>query len=126
VTVPERPARILIIEDDPRIASVLRRGLAMRGWAVELAEDGLVGRAAWSSRDFDLVLLDVMLPGIDGIALCAERRAEGDRTPVMLLTARDDDEDRSKGDRAGADAYVTKPFAYGELVSTMERLLEAG
>jgi DNA-binding response OmpR family regulator len=123
MTLSVRRARILIIEDDPRIASVLGRGLALRGWDVELAEDGSVGRDAWISRDFDLVVMDVMLPGIDGFALCAERRAKGDRTPVMLLTARDDDDDRSEGDRAGADAYVTKPFAYGELLSTMERLL---
>jgi two-component system response regulator MprA len=123
MTIAVGPVRILVIEDDPRIASVLGRGLALRGWDVELAEDGTVGRDAWASRDFDLVLMDVMLPGIDGIALCAERRAQGDHTPVLLLTARDDDEDRWNGDRAGADAYVTKPFAYGELLSTMERLL---
>jgi two-component system, OmpR family, response regulator len=123
MTVPLRPVRILVIEDDPRIASVLGRGLELHGWQVELAEDGSTGRDAWTNGDFDLVVMDVTLPGINGIDLCAQRRAEGDRTPVMLLTARDDDADRWQGDRAGANAYVTKPFVYRDLMAAVEQLL---
>jgi len=116
-------ARILVVEDDPAIASVLERGLCLRGWRVEVADDGVSGAAAWEGGSFDCVILDVMLPGMTGIELCALRRAEGDRTPVLLLTARDKDALRQEGERAGADAYLAKPFAYQDLLVTVESLL---
>ncbi|MDQ3555018.1 MAG: response regulator [Chloroflexota bacterium] len=120
---PLRDARILVVEDDPAIASVLQRGLALHGWQVEIADDGLTGRAAWDGGAYDAVILDVMLPGVNGIELCALRRAAGDLTPVLLLTARDDQSYRAAGEKAGADAYLTKPFAYRDLLTTLERIL---
>jgi DNA-binding response OmpR family regulator len=117
--------RALVIEDDLRIAALLRRGLALKGIDVTVAEDGARGRAAWQRDGFDVVLLDVMLPEVDGITLCAERRAAGDRTPVIILTARDDEETRARGMAAGATDYLVKPFAYGDLVRRVELLLAA-
>jgi DNA-binding response OmpR family regulator len=117
--------RALVIEDDLRIAALLRRGLALKGIDVTVAEDGARGRAAWQCDGFDVVLLDVMLPEVDGIALCAERRAAGDRTPVIILTARDDEETRARGMAAGATDYLVKPFAYGDLIRRVELLLAA-
>jgi len=125
MTTYEQDARILVIEDDPAIASVLQRGLALKGWQVEIADDGVSGAAAWEDGLYDIVILDVMLPGMNGIDLCALRRAEGDRTPVLLLTARDEDAYRIQGEKAGADAYLTKPFVYQDLLRTIERLLAA-
>lgn len=113
---------VLVVEDDAAIASVLERGLALQGIRATIADDGLAGRDAWQAGGFHLVLLDVMLPGMNGIDLCAERRRAGDRTPVILLTARDDDALRVRGGQAGASAFITKPFAFGELVDTIQRL----
>jgi DNA-binding response OmpR family regulator len=118
-----RPVRALIIEDDPKLASLLRRGLNLKGIEATVAEDGSLGRSLWAAGGFDLVLLDVMLPGIDGISLCAERRAAGDRTPVVLLTARDEEDAQSRGMAAGATDYVTKPFAFADLISRVTLLL---
>ena len=106
-----------MIEDDVAVANLLRRGLGLGGNEVTLAEDGAAGREAWESGEFDLVLLDVMLPGIDGITLCAEMKANGDRTPVILLTARDEDEARQRGMAAGAIDYLNKPFDLDELLA---------
>ena len=115
--------RILVVEDDAGIARILRRGLSLQGLEVEVAEDGPRGREAWATGGFDLVILDVMLPGVDGIDLCAERRAAGDGTPVLVLTAREDDSIRGRGRAAGADAFLAKPFAYAELLETVGRLI---
>ncbi|MBA2450706.1 MAG: response regulator [Chloroflexi bacterium] len=105
---------------------MLRLGLALKGFEATVAEDGLAGRSAWLADGFDIVLLDVMLPGIDGISLCAERRAVGDRTPVIILTARDDETTRLRGMAAGATDYLTKPFSYADLMRRIELLLAAG
>ncbi len=113
---------MLVVEDDPGIAGVLRRGLALHGLEVEVALDGTDARAAWAGAIFDLIVLDVMLPGVDGVELLAERRAAGDLTPVILLTARDDDRVRARGLAVGADAFVVKPFDYSELVALIDRL----
>lgn len=115
--------RILVVEDDDRIAGILVRGLEIKGFQVEVAEDGHSGRDAWDTGAFDIVLLDVMLPGIDGVSLCAERRAAGDTTPVILLTARNEDELRERGLAGGANDYVSKPFAYADLIERIERQL---
>jgi DNA-binding response OmpR family regulator len=114
---------VLVIEDDPKIAGLLQHGLGLKGIAVSVAADGSAGRTAWAMGDFDLVLLDVMLPGIDGISLCAERRAAGDTTPVILLTARGEDEIRDRGLAAGATDYISKPFAYADLIARVMPLL---
>lgn len=118
--------RVLVIEDDPKIASILQRGLGLKGIHVTVAEDGPTGCEVWASGDFDLVLLDVMLPGIDGISVCKERRAAGDTTPVILLTARGEEGARDRGLASGANDYVTKPFAYADLTSRVLQLLPGG
>lgn len=117
------PAHILVIEDDPGIASVLERGLRLRGWTVTVADHGLAGRIAWLDRPYDVAIVDVMLPGINGIELVSERRSAGDRTPVILLTAGDEYAYRAQGTAAGADEYVTKPFEYRQLIAAVERLI---
>jgi len=114
---------VLLIEDDTKIAKIIQRGLALKAIEVIIAADGSAGRAAWASGSFDLVLLDVMLPGIDGINLCAERRAAGDATPVILLTARHEEEVWERGRAAGATAYLSKPFVYAELAAQVMQLL---
>ncbi len=114
--------RILVVEDDPPIRSMLERGLALAGYAVVVAEDGPLGLACWSEGGWSAIVLDVMLPGMDGLAVCAARRAQGDMTPVLLLTARDEDALREAARAAGADAFLAKPFAYSELLATLERL----
>lgn len=114
--------RILVVEDDPPIASVLERGLALAGYEVEVAEHGLAGLARWTDGGWSAVVLDVMLPGMDGVGVCGARRAAGDRTPVLMLTARDDEALREAARAAGADAFLTKPFAYADLLATLERI----
>ena len=118
--------RVLVVEDDARIARLLEPGLGLKGIEVKVAEDGPAGRDAWEAGEFDLVLLDVMLPGIDGISLCEERRTAGDTTPVILLTARGEEAARDRGMAAGATDYVTKPFAYADLTARVLRLLGEG
>ncbi len=118
--------RVLVVEDDIKIGAILRRGLGLKDIEVTVADDGLAGREAWETGDFDLVLLDVMLPGIDGISLCAERRAAGDTTPVILLTARGEEDARHRGLAAGATDYITKPFTYADLTARVLGLLSAG
>jgi two-component system OmpR family response regulator len=115
--------RILVIEDDAPIASLLSRGLALAGYRVEVAEDGPSGLRSWATGSWSGIILDVMLPGMDGVAVCAARRATGDTTPVLLLTARDDDSVRQAGLAAGADAVMTKPFAYAGLLLTLRRIM---
>ncbi|MEO7296764.1 MAG: response regulator transcription factor [Candidatus Limnocylindria bacterium] len=115
-------ARILVVEDDPRVRAVLERGLALAGHETTLAEDLASGRTAWAGRRFDLVLLDVMLPDGDGLALLAERRNAGDDTPTILLTAREESEMHQRAVDAGATDYLAKPFAYADLLARVERL----
>jgi DNA-binding response OmpR family regulator len=116
-------ARILVVEDDAGVRSVLDRGLRLAGHEPALAADVAGARASWAGADWDLVLLDVMLPDGDGLALLAERRAEGDRTPVVLLSAREETELRARAEAAGVDASIGKPFSYDELLATIRRLL---
>jgi len=110
--------KVLIIEDDEGISNLLKRALATKGIEAAVADDGPSGRSAWESGGHDLVLLDVMLPGIDGVDLLSERRAAGDGTPVILLTARD--EEKGRGLEAGAQDYVSKPFSFDDLLSLVE------
>ena len=115
-------ARILVVEDDRGIRVMLERGLGIAGHRVVFADTLDAARGAWTSADaFDLVLLDVMLPDGDGIDLLTARRALGDRTPAVLLTAREEAELRDRATAAGADAYLPKPFAYPELLACIAR-----
>jgi two-component system response regulator MprA len=114
--------RILVIEDEPQIADLLRRGLLYEGYAPEIASDGEAGLAAARDRPPDLVLLDLMLPGIDGLTVCTRLRAGSD-VPILILTAKDAVRDRVAGLDAGADDYVIKPFSFDELLARIRALL---
>jgi DNA-binding response OmpR family regulator len=116
------PEHILVVEDDPQIADLLRRGLIYEGYSVEVAADGPAGLTAARDRPPDLVLLDLMLPGMDGLTVCARLRAASD-VPILILTARDAVPDRVKGLDAGADDYVVKPFNFDELVARIRAQL---
>ncbi len=116
------PEHILVIEDDREIADLLRRGLIYEGYSVTVAGDGPAGLAAARDRPPDLVLLDLMLPGMDGLTVCQRLRAASD-VPILILTARDAVPDRVKGLDAGADDYVVKPFSFDELLARIRALL---
>jgi two-component system response regulator MprA len=114
--------RILVIEDDPPIADLLRRGLAYEGYGAETATDGETGLAAARDRPPDLVLLDLMLPGMDGLTVCRRLRAASN-VPILILTAKDAVPDRVAGLDAGADDYLPKPFSFDELLARIRALL---
>ena len=114
--------RILVVDDDARLAASLRRALAYEGHAVEVSADGPAALVAARDRPPDLVVLDVMLPGIDGVEVCRRLRAGSD-LPILMLTARDAISDRVAGLDAGADDYLVKPFAYDELLARVRALL---
>ncbi|HEX2695442.1 MAG TPA: response regulator transcription factor [Acidobacteriota bacterium] len=121
--------RILIIEDEGKIAAFLKRGLKEEGYAVDVAADGEQGYFLASTQDCDLIILDLMLPGLDGLDLCRKLRAEGNEARILVLTARDKVRDKVQGLNAGADDYLTKPFAFEELLARVRALLrkrEAG
>jgi two-component system response regulator MprA len=114
--------RILLVDDDAPLAASVRRALAYEGHEVEVATDGTAALVAARDRPPDLVVLDVMLPGIDGVEVCRRLRAGSD-TPILMLTAREAVSDRVKGLDAGADDYLVKPFAYDELLARVRALL---
>lgn len=117
------PPRILVIEDDPGVRGVLDRGLRLAGYEPRFAEDVATARTVWAAHPWSLVLLDVMLPDGDGLALLAERRDAGDATPVVVVSAREEAELAERASAAGVDASVGKPFAYEELIATIRRLV---
>jgi len=117
--------RILIVEDEQKMGDYLRKGLSENGFQVDLARDGLQGRAMALDGDYDILLLDVMLPGIDGFAVLADVRAVK-AVPVLMLTAKDEIDDRVRGLQAGADDYLLKPFAFSELLARLHALLRRG
>jgi two-component system copper resistance phosphate regulon response regulator CusR len=114
--------KLLVIEDEIKLAEYLRKGLSEEGYVVDLAHDGIDGLHLATEGDYDLVLLDSMLPGIDGLAVLAALR-QSKPTPVLMLTARAQIEDRVKGLQSGADDYLVKPFAFSELVARIQVLL---
>src|SRR6266851_2718854 len=118
--------KILIVEDEQKTASYLRRGLTENGFTVEVAREGENGLQAALSNDYDLMILDVMLPGRDGWSVMAELRRTGKQTPVLFLTARDSVSDRVKGLDLGADDYLVKPFAFSELLARIRTVLRRG
>jgi len=115
--------RILVVEDEHRLAAVLTQGLTEQGYAVDLAHDGEAGLGLAELEPYDLLVLDVLLPGLDGLALCRRLRARGRHMPILLLTARDAVDDRVAGLDSGADDYLTKPFAFRELLARVRALL---
>ena len=120
----ETPLKILVVEDNPDLAANLVDYFEARGHLVDSAGDGVCGLRLAVAEDFDVILLDLVLPGIDGISLCRRLRAEaGKRTPVLILTARDALEDKIGGLEAGADDYVVKPFALREVEARVRALV---
>jgi two-component system, OmpR family, response regulator len=115
--------KLLVVEDDAKLAGAVRRGLTAEGFQVEVAADGPEG--LWRAREgsYDLIVLDVMLPGRNGHQVCGDLRRAGDTTPILLLTARDRDRDEAEGLDAGADDYLRKPFSFPVLVARVHALL---
>lgn len=115
--------RILVVEDDHKIANAIKRGLERQAYAVDVSFDGDDGEAMATTEPYDLVILDRMLPGTDGISILHNMRKASIHTPVLLLTAKDKVLDRAEGLNAGADDYLVKPFAFIELVARVRALL---
>ncbi len=115
--------RVLVVEDDTELAEILRRGLEEQLYSVEVANDGETGRHLAMTEEFGVILLDLMLPRVDGVSICTELRARGNLTPLIMLTARDRVDDRILGLDAGADDYVVKPFSMGELLARLRALM---
>lgn len=115
--------RVLLVEDDGRVAGFVARGLREQSYAVDVAADGSDALYQASVNAYDVVVLDLMIPEVDGVEVCRRLRADGAGMPVLMLTARDAVEDRIAGLDAGADDYLTKPFAFGELLARIRALL---
>jgi DNA-binding response OmpR family regulator len=115
--------RILLVDDDVKFASVLRSGLEEHGYAVDVAHDGSDGYHLASVEPYDLIILDIMLPGLDGLEVCCRLRVDRCNTPILMLTARDAVDDRVAGLDRGADDYLVKPFAFRELLARTRALL---
>jgi two-component system, OmpR family, copper resistance phosphate regulon response regulator CusR len=118
--------RLLVIEDEAKLAQYLHKGLSENGHVVDVAQDGIEGRRLALDGEYDLVLLDLMLPGVDGFGVLSAIRARRRNLPVLMLTARDKVEDRVRGLEQGADDYLVKPFAFSELLARVHALLRRG
>jgi two-component system, OmpR family, response regulator len=118
--------RVLIVEDEVKMASLIRRGMREEGMAADVAVRGEDALWMAGSTDYDAIVLDVMLPGIDGFETCRKLRADGVWSPILMLTARDSVEDRVSGLDGGADDYLTKPFSFGELLARLRALARRG
>lgn len=118
--------RVLVVEDEPRLAQSLRTGLEAEGFAVDVAPDG--GEGLWFAREhaYDVILLDIMLPVLNGYKVCEQLRAEGNWTPILMLTAKDGDWDQVEALDTGADDYVTKPFHFHVLLARVRSLVRRG
>ena len=115
--------KILLVEDDKKIATIVKRGLEAEGFTVEVAFDGVDGLWLATEGSFDLIVLDIMLPGRNGYQICADLREAGDWTPILMLTAKDGDLDEAEALDTGADDYLTKPFSFVVLVARIRALL---
>jgi heavy metal response regulator len=115
--------RILVIEDEKKIADFIRRGLKEEGYSVDTAYEGQTGLFLAKTNDYDVILLDIMIPKVDGLTLCKRLREEKVSTPVIMLTARNTVEDKVTGLDSGADGYLTKPFAFEELLARVRAIL---
>ena len=116
--------KLLIVEDEKKIANALKKGLSENGYHVEMAFDGLIGRKLFLSHSYDLVILDINLPGLNGYELCKTIRNHNQQVPVIMLTALSSTEDKIEGFDAGADDYVIKPFEFKELLVRIRALLK--
>jgi len=114
--------RILVVEDETRVAGALKRGLEAEGYAVDIATDGNEGLWHANEHDYAAIVLDVMLPGLNGYKVCAALRASGDWTPILMLTAKDGEYDEAEALDVGADDFLTKPFSYVVLVARLRAL----
>ncbi len=114
---------LLLVEDETRVADFIRRGLKAEGWVVSVATDGETALAMAAAETFDVILLDIMLPGMSGQTVCRRLRMKKDLTPVLMLTALGDVEDRVAGLRMGADDYLVKPFDFDELLARIDALV---
>jgi DNA-binding response OmpR family regulator len=115
--------RLLIVEDEKRLALSLAKGLTAEGYAVDVVHDGREGLHRATETPYDLVILDIMLPGLNGYRVCAALRAAGHDVPILMLTAKDGEYDEAEGLDTGADDYLTKPFSYVVLVARVKALL---
>jgi DNA-binding response OmpR family regulator len=118
--------RVLVVEDDPQISHFVVKGLREEHHLVELVEDGHAAELRAEGDEFDAILLDLMLPGVDGLEVCRRLRAAGVDTPILMVTARDGVADRVAGLDTGADDYITKPFAFEELLARLRALTRRG
>ena len=118
--------RVLVVEDEPRLARALQRGLAAEGYSVDLAADGLTGLEAARHEGYDAVVLDIMLPGLSGYRIVRALRAESNWVPVLMLSAKDGEYDQADGLDSGADDYLTKPFSFVVLLAKLRALLRRG
>jgi two-component system, OmpR family, response regulator len=118
--------RALVVEDQPKLASLIQRGLTEEGYAVDVAPDGPQALLRATATEYDVIVLDVMLPGFDGFEVCRRLREQTVRAPVLMLTARDGVDDRIAGLDLGADDYLTKPFAFDELLARLRALTRRG
>jgi two-component system phosphate regulon response regulator OmpR len=119
----KNPSKILVVDDDPRLRDLLRRYLGEQGFNVYVAENAPSMNKLWVRERFDLLVLDLMLPGEDGLSICRRLRGSNDRTPIIMLTAKGEDVDRIVGLEMGADDYLPKPFNPRELVARMHAVL---
>lgn len=118
--------RILLVEDEQKTGDYLKQGLSEAGYITDWVTDGLTGKQYALSEDYDVIILDVMLPGVDGWHIIEAVRKNGKTMPILFLTARDQIEDRVKGLELGADDYLVKPFAFAELLARIKSLLRRG
>ena len=118
--------RVLLVEDEPRAAQMLAKGLREQSYAVDIARNGRDALYQVAITEYDAVVLDVMLPGVDGFEVCRELRREGSNIPVLMLTAKDAVEARISGLDSGADDYLVKPFDFGELMARLRAVIRRG
>src|SRR5688500_5864131 len=118
--------RILLVEDEPRAAQMLAKGLREQAYAVDVARRGDEALYQTAITEYDAIILDVMLPGVDGLEVCRELRRGGSNVPVLMLTARDAVESRISGLDSGADDYLVKPYDFGELLARLRAVIRRG
>ncbi|HET9077225.1 MAG TPA: response regulator transcription factor [Acidimicrobiales bacterium] len=118
--------RVLVVEDEKRLAAALKRGLEAEGLAVDVALDGLDGQWMASHQDYDAIVMDIMLPGLNGYQLCGRLRDQGVWSPILMLTAKDGEYDEAEALDTGADDFLTKPFSYVVLLARLRALMRRG